>query len=116
VPYEWLRWLAADPTSTGADLSVLGQYGVLGLVAAGLLWFAHGAIQRERDRADRLEADNRRLNEVIQDRVIPALTSATKVAEESTGLLQAMQRERERDHADRADRDDRWRRTRTGER
>lgn len=81
--------------STGVDYSVFAQYGVLGVITVLLVWFAKGAHQREKDRSDRLEEENRRLNTVIQDRVIPALTSATRAAEESSALLNAMQRERE---------------------
>lgn len=87
-------WLA-DPATGSVDLSVLGQYGVLGVFTAGLIWFAKGAYQRERDRADRLEDENRKLNLTIQDRVIPVLMSATRAAEESANLLNALQRERE---------------------
>lgn len=98
----------ADPTGA-VDYSVFAQYGLLGVVAALLLWFAKGAVQRERDgadreraRGDRLEEENRRLNTVIQDRIIPALTSAARAAEESTELLRAIQRERELDQRLRA--------------
>lgn len=81
---------------TGAiDLSLFAQYGVLGLISAGLVIFAKGAHQRERDRADRMEEENKRLNALILDRVIPALSSATHAAEESAQLLNALQRERE---------------------
>jgi hypothetical protein len=93
-----VHWLvlefAADPTGT-VDVAIFAQYGVLGIVAAILIWFAKGAHQRERDRADRMEAENKRLHELILDRIIPALTSATNAAEDSTDLLRAMQRERE---------------------
>lgn len=88
-----LIWLAQ--TDGGVDLTVFAQYGVLGVIAAMLIWFAKGAHQRERDRADRMEAENKRLNELILDRVIPALTSATRAAEESAELLNAIQRERQ---------------------
>jgi len=88
--------LAGDPGSI--DLTVFAQYGVLGIIAALLIFFAKGAHQRERDRADRLEAENKRLNELILDRVIPALTTAARAAEESTELLNAIQRERELTH------------------
>ena len=88
--------LAGDPGSI--DLTVFAQYGVLGIIAALLIFFAKGAHQRERDRADRLEAENKRLNELILDRVIPALTTAARAAEESTELLNAIQRERELAH------------------
>lgn len=84
---------AVDPG--GIDLTVFAQYGVLGIIAGMLTWFAKGAHQRERDRADRMEEENRRLNQLILDRVIPALTSATRAAEESAELLNAVQRERE---------------------
>jgi hypothetical protein len=86
--------VAADPAGT-VDVSVFAQYGILGVLSLGLILFARGAYGRERDRADRLEQENKRLNEAIQERVIPALLSATRAAEESTELLAAMQRERE---------------------
>lgn len=85
---------AADPTGS-LDITLFAQYGILGIVAAMLIWFAKGAHQRERDRADRIEEENKRLNMLILDRVIPALTSATRAAEESTELLNSIQRERE---------------------
>jgi gas vesicle protein len=88
--------LLADDTGTSADVATFAQYGVLGIIAALLIFFAKGAHQRERDRADRLEEENRKLNALILDRVIPALISATRAAEESTELLNAVQRERER--------------------
>jgi hypothetical protein len=88
-------WTVLADAAGTVDYSIFAQYGVLGIVTAGLIWFAKGTHQRERERSDRLEAENRRLNEVIQDRVIPALTSATRAAEESTELLNAIQRERE---------------------
>lgn len=84
---------AAD--AGAVDLTIFAQYGVLGIIAAMLIWFAKGAHQRERERADRMEAENKRLNELILDRVIPALTSASRAAEESAELLNALQRERE---------------------
>lgn len=87
-----LSWLAAPPAN---DPSIWAQYGALGAITAGLVWFARGAHQRERERADRLEAETRRLNEVIAERAIPALMAATKVAEQATALLASMQRERE---------------------
>lgn len=86
--------IAAATTGT-LDVGLLAQYGVLGLVCAALFLFAKSAIQRERDRADRLEAQNQKLNESFAERVIPALTSATRAIEESQALLSAMQRERE---------------------
>ncbi len=77
------------------DLTVFAQYGVLGIITGTLIMFARGAYQREKDRADRGEAETQRLYQLMLDRVIPALTSATQAAEDSTELLRAMQRERE---------------------
>lgn len=93
-PLPELLTAAADAAG-GIDITVFAQYGILGVIAAMLIWFARGAHQRERDRADRLEAEVQRLHTLMLDRVIPALTSATNAAEESAALLQAMQRERE---------------------
>lgn len=91
-----LAVLAAEGDQVGGiDIGVLAQYGVLGIFAALLVWFARGAHQRERDRADRLEEKNNQLHDLMQERVIPALTSATHTVEECTALLTAMQRERE---------------------
>lgn len=90
----YLARLAAE-VGGNIDPTVFAQYGVLGVVAGLLIWFAKGAVQRERDRGDRLEAENQRLNGIILERVIPALTSATHAAEQSTVLLAAVQRERE---------------------
>ena len=89
-------WVAAEPSGPGnADLAVFAQYGVLGVLAILLIWFAKGAYQRERDRSDRLEQENKHLNELVLERVIPALTSATHAIQESAQLLNALQRERE---------------------
>lgn len=87
--------LLATGDVSGFDPGTFAQYGVLGVIAALLIWFAKGAHQRERERADRMEEENRRLNALILDRVIPALTSATHAAEESAQLLNAIQRERD---------------------
>ena len=78
----------------GPGVGVLAQYGVLGIFAALLLVFARTSYKRETDRADRLEADVRRLNDTIQEKVIPALMSATRAAEESAALIADLQRER----------------------
>lgn len=81
--------------SGDVNLAVLSQYGVLGVFAAMLVVFARISYKRETDRSDRLEEDNKRLNGLIQDRVIPAVTSATRAVEECVELLNAVQRERD---------------------
>lgn len=83
---------------SGGGVDVVGifaQYGVLGLAVLGLAFFARGAYKRESDRADRLEEKNDRLNNLILERVIPSLESATHAQEDSTELLRSLQRERE---------------------
>lgn len=79
----------------GLDLGQFAQFGVTGVIAVLGIVFAKGAYQRERDRADRLETENQRLHETLAERVIPALLSASRAAEESAELLAAMQRERD---------------------
>lgn len=92
-----LRDLLADPAGASPAFTVFAQYGVLGVITAGLVWFAKGSHQRERDRGDRLEEENRRLNNLFIERVIPTLESATRAAQQSAELLIALQRERERE-------------------
>lgn len=75
----------ADPSST--DLSVFGQYGLLGVCVAALIWFARTTVLRERERADRLDLEVARLNSFIQEKVIPALVSETHAMNEYTALL-----------------------------
>lgn len=92
-----LSWMtsAAETPSDPFDLGMLIQYGVLGIAAGALSVFARISYRRETERADRLEAEVVRLNNLIIDRVIPALTSAAQAAEDATSLLRDMQRERE---------------------
>ncbi len=86
---------ATGDSVSGFDFGVLAQYGVLGVITALLIVFAKGAYQREKDRADRGEAETQRLYQLMLDRIIPALTAAAEAARESSELLQAIQRERE---------------------
>lgn len=94
----WMH-LAADATSGGIDVNIFAQYGVLGVAVFALGWFAKGAYANAVARGDRLEEDNRRLNQAIQDRVIPALTESTLAAQEATRVLRE-----ERDHGPGANR------------
>lgn len=86
---DWQTWLAADGPGT-VNIGVLSQYGVLGLVCAGLVWFARGAYQESRDRARALEEENKRLNALMIDRIVPLLTGAAE-------LLRTLQAEREQE-------------------
>jgi hypothetical protein len=91
--------VALAPAGGGTDLSALTQYGVLGVFAILLIFFAQTAYKREVNRADRLENEVNRLNALIADKAIPGLTLATQTMEESTKLMQTLQRERELDRA-----------------
>lgn len=97
---SFIAGAAGDPV----DLGTLAQYGVVGLVAAGGIIFARTSYKRETDRSDRAEAEVARLNKVIierndmiVDRVIPALANAASAAEAANQMVRDMQRERERD-------------------
>ncbi len=91
----FLPFAAVADVAPAAGVGDFVQYGVLGVFTAILIWFAKGAYQREKDRSDKAEAEKERLYTLMLDRVIPALTSATKAAEDSADLLKALQRERE---------------------
>lgn len=77
----------------GPNWAALGQYGALGFFAGLLVVFARFMINRETTRADRLEAEVLRLNNTIQEKVIPALLSATGAVEQSTEMLRDLQRD-----------------------
>lgn len=77
---------------------VLLQYGALGfmVLAAGaiirvLFQRETAAYERERERADRMEAEVQRLNNIIQERMLPILHEATKA------ISEALQGEQRRD-------------------
>lgn len=69
---------------------ILVQYGALGVmvVAAGaiirvLFQRETAAHEREKERADRMEAEVQRLNQVIQERMLPILHDATQAISEA---------------------------------
>jgi hypothetical protein len=70
--------------------SVLYQYGAIGVVLVGAGYAVRALFNREvrahdleRQRADRMEAEVRRLNQVIQEQVVPVLSEATKTISEA---------------------------------
>lgn len=76
------------------DASALIQYGALGVIAALALGAVRVLFQREvnahdleRQRADRLEEELRKLNNTIQDRYIVTLAEATRVMGEVLDYL-----------------------------
>jgi hypothetical protein len=108
-----LAYVAADAVPPG--INDLAKYGPLGILCLALLWFAWWVVRsdrtraetfaqeswkREIERADRLETENRRLNEYIQDRAIPALLAGTAAVTEATELLRDERRGRRRRDGD----------------
>ena len=69
---------------------VLLQYGALGAMVLAawaiirvLFQRETSAFERERERADRMEAEVGRLNTVIQEKMLPVLSEATKAISEA---------------------------------
>lgn len=108
-----LAYVAAEAVPPG--INDLAKYGPLGILCLALLWFAWWVVRgdraradtfaqeawkRETERADRLETENRRLNEFIQDKAVPALFSATAAVTEATELLREERRGRRRRDGD----------------
>lgn len=81
--------------------AVLAQYGALGVMvmAAGvairiLFQRETAAYERERGRADRMEAEVQRLNNLIQEKMLPILHDATQVISEALHDQQRKDRSR----------------------
>lgn len=87
----------AEASGNPMDFGILAQYGLLGFVAAGAIVFGRVSYKREIDRADRLETEVTRLNNLIIERAIPALTSSAQAVENAINVIQSMQRTQERD-------------------
>ncbi|HEX5525176.1 MAG TPA: hypothetical protein VFX53_17155 [Pedococcus sp.] len=71
------------------NATVLYQYGAIGAILLGAIYAVRVLFQREvrahdleRQRADRMEAEVRRLNDMIQDKIVPVLSEATKTISE----------------------------------
>lgn len=70
---------AADPTSVFLQYGALGVIALLALGAVRVLFQREvKALDLERQRADRLEEELRRLNQTVQDRYVTTLTEANK--------------------------------------
>lgn len=72
-------------------LTPLLEYGILGILAVILILFVKALLKREQTRADAEHAENLRLNQLIQEKTIPALVSATQAIQSAQAILQAMQ-------------------------
>jgi hypothetical protein len=67
--------VVAQATGVPTDVAAWLQYGVTGLVVLG---FFTGKIRRGAD-YDQVQAENRRLRAVMEDRVLPALIRSNEV-------------------------------------
>jgi DNA integrity scanning protein DisA with diadenylate cyclase activity len=92
--------LGQTTAGLGVDAGTFVQYGALGVIALLALAAVRVLFQREvrandleRQRADRLEEELRRLNNTIQDRYITTLTEASRVMSE---VLDYLRRENSR--------------------
>ena len=72
------------------------QYGVVGVVAGLGIWFFFAAYRQQSARCEAERAEVKRLNQLIQDKYVPALEASAQVTRELVRFL-----ERERDRRDR---------------
>lgn len=80
--------LAADaPTGSGDPITLLLQYGVLGIFAVLLIMYARGTIARDRDKTDRAEAHVKELNEFIRNELLPKQIEAMLLHKQVTEVL-----------------------------
>lgn len=86
--------LVQGVAGAGVDLSLLYQYGgllflsVVALAAVRVLFNREAkALDLERERADRLEEELRKLNATIAEKMVPVLTQATATMERAFKLL-----------------------------
>lgn len=79
--------LSQESPNSGIPLTGLGQLGAVGVVLTIFLWFGYKVWSAEKKRADENAEEIKRLNTLIQERVIPALNSTTTAVAEATAEL-----------------------------
>lgn len=81
---EWLAQAATgDVTGVFVQYGALGAIALLAMIAVRVLFQREvKALDLERQRADRLEEELRKLNATVQDRYMVTLTEATRVMSE----------------------------------
>lgn len=87
--------IVAAENSSGFSGDVFLQYGVLGVVAGALVVYTRASILREQKRSDELTVKNDALNLSIQEKMIPALITATRSIQEANDLLLKMRSDSE---------------------
>lgn len=89
-----LLLLAQGVAGAGVDLSLIYQYGgllflsVVALAAVRVLFTRETkALDLERERADKLQDELRKLNETIQEKFVPALERSSQTVERALRLI-----------------------------
>lgn len=67
----------AAESSPGDPVTLLLQYGVLGVFAVLLILYTRSSIKRELEKADRAEAQVKELNDFIRNELLPKQVEAT---------------------------------------
>jgi hypothetical protein len=84
---------AADQTSVFIQYGAVGAIALLALGAVRVLFQRETkSLDLERERADRLEEELRRLNESIHDKYVPALERATAAIAQALETIRKEQR------------------------
>ncbi len=86
---------APETASTGSIVGIVLQYGILGIAALVLFFVSRRLYEREQARADRLEADVRRLNELMVEQMVPALTRSTEAVASAQRVMEEIRRQKE---------------------
>jgi len=77
------------------NLDPLLQYGAIGVFAILLIVFARTLLLREQQRGDAAAAEVIRLNNLMQEKTIPALIAATQAIAAAQNILQQIQYQRD---------------------
>lgn len=80
---------AADPVNDGLlQFGAVGVVAILALTAARVLWVRMAAtLDRETQRADRLEAELKALNEMIRSEYMRTLSEATRAVSDAMAAV-----------------------------
>lgn len=80
-------------------LEPLLQYGAIGVFLALLVIFARSQVLREQKRADDSASEVIRLNNIMQEKTIPALIAATQAIASAQAILQQIQYQKDVENA-----------------
>ncbi len=84
-----MLYLAAEETASSGDpLTVLLQYGVLGVFAVLLIVYTRGSISREREKSDQAAAKVDELNGFIRDELLPKQVEAALLHKQVAEVLE----------------------------